>query len=45
MLEDINLTSHIYSEKVSAEIFKRIKTRYVDPLNRILNEINKSTKN
>ena len=45
MLEDINLTSHIYSEEVSAEIFKRIKTRYLTPLKRILNDIKKSSKN
>jgi nucleotidyltransferase substrate binding protein (TIGR01987 family) len=45
MLEDRNQTLHIYSEKVSAEIFKRIKTRYLDPLKRILNEIRKSSKN
>ncbi len=45
MLEDRNQTSHIYSDEVSAEIFKRIKTRYLDPLKRILNEIKKSTKN
>lgn len=32
MLEDINLTSHIYSEEVTKEIFKRIKTRYLNPL-------------
>ena len=45
MLEDINLTSHIYSEEVTKEIFKRIKTRYLNPLKKILNEIKKSTKN
>ena len=45
MLEDRNQTSHIYSEEVSKEIFKRIKTRYLNPLKKILNEIKKSTKN
>ena len=45
MLEDRNQTSHIYSEEVSKEIFKRIKTRYLNPLIKILNEIKKSTKN
>ncbi len=45
MLEDRNQTSHIYSEEVSAEIFKRIKIRYLNPLKIILNEIKKSTKN
>lgn len=45
MLEDRNQNSHIYSEEVSAEISKRIKTRYLIPLKRILNEIKKSTKN
>jgi len=45
MLEDRNQTSYIYSEEVSKEIFKRIRTRYLDPLKRILNEIKKSTKN
>ena len=45
MLEDRNQTSHIYSEKVSKEIFERIKTRYLNPLKKILNEIKKSIKN
>lgn len=45
MLADRNQTSHIYSDEVSAEIFERIKTRYLKPLKRILNEIKKSTKN
>ena len=45
MLEDRNQTSHIYSEEVSKEIFKRIKTRYLNPLKKILSEIKKSTKN
>ena len=45
MLEDRNQTSHIYSEEVSKEIFKRIKIRYLNPLKKILNEIKKSTKN
>lgn len=45
MLEDRNQTSHIYSEEFSLEIFERIKTRYLNPLKKILNEIKKSTKN
>ena len=45
MLEDRNKTSHIYSEQVSAEIFKRIKNNYLNPLRKILNEIKKSTTN
>jgi nucleotidyltransferase substrate binding protein (TIGR01987 family) len=45
MLEDRNQTSHIYSEEVSKEIFERIKTRYVSPLKKILNDIKNSTEN
>ena len=36
MLEDRNLTSHIYDEKLSDEIYKRIKSRYVQFTEKVL---------
>ena len=36
MFEDRNLTSHIYDEKLSDEIYKRIKSRYVQFTEKVL---------
>lgn len=41
MLEDRNLTSHIYSEDVSKEIFKRIKKFYIVSLTELSQELSK----
>lgn len=35
MLEDRNLSSHVYDEQVSKEIFERIKQVYIDYLKRL----------
>lgn len=41
MLEDRNRSSHIYNQKVSEEIFMRIKNYYVEIIEKILNKIEK----
>lgn len=43
MLEDRNLTSHIYDEEVSEEIFKRIKSRYVQLFEKVLKKLYERT--
>lgn len=43
MLEDKNLTSHIYDEEVSEEIFKRIKSRYVQLFEKVLKKLYERT--
>ena len=39
ILEDRNLTSHIYDEKESREIFNRIKNHYVTEFNQVLQKL------
>lgn len=41
MLQDRNLTSHIYDRKTSAQIFERIKNQYTQPLIEILASLKK----
>ncbi|MFH1562685.1 MAG: nucleotidyltransferase substrate binding protein [Nitrospirota bacterium] len=36
MLEDRNKTSHIYDEETSEEIFERIKTAYIQSIEKVL---------
>ena len=39
MLEDRNLTTHIYSEDISREIFYRIKDKYLKALKAVVKEL------
>jgi nucleotidyltransferase substrate binding protein (TIGR01987 family) len=39
MLEDRNLTSHIYDKEAAEEVFKRIKTEYLEGIEKVLNDI------
>jgi nucleotidyltransferase substrate binding protein (TIGR01987 family) len=39
MLEDRNLTSHIYDKKTSTSIYKRIKKIYVIEFNKLIGEL------
>ena len=41
MLEDRNMTSHIYDKETSEEIFQRIKIDYLPGIKDILNELKK----
>jgi len=44
MLEDRNLTSHIYDEVTSEEIFERIKRVYAEILERAINKLEEKLK-
>ena len=39
MLDDRNISSHIYDDKASEEIFQRINDVYVKSLEKIINRI------
>ncbi|OIP36762.1 nucleotidyltransferase [Candidatus Desantisbacteria bacterium CG2_30_40_21] len=39
MLEDRNRTSHIYDEETSEEIFERIKTDYIQSIEKVLDNL------
>lgn len=39
MLEDRNKTSHIYSKEISDKIFKRVKTDYIDNIQKIIDKL------
>ena len=39
MLEDRNKTSHIYDREESEEIFERIKSRYIQAIERVLEDL------
>ena len=39
MLDDRNKSSHIYDEKISEEIFERIKEVYVDSINSLIEKL------
>lgn len=39
MMEDRNRTSHIYDKEVSEEIFKKIKSSYVQAIERVLGKL------
>ncbi len=42
MLEDINLTSHLYSEEDSRRVFERIKQAYVKVLEKFIKNVENS---
>lgn len=44
MLEDRNMTSHIYDKETSEKIFWRIKNNYLCGIKDVLNELKKSEK-
>lgn len=39
MLDDRNVSSHIYDEKTSEEIFTRIKDVYIESIDKIINDL------
>lgn len=39
MLEDRNLTSHMYDKETSEEIFKRIKNNYLEAIEPVINKL------
>lgn len=45
MLEDRNLTSHIYNSDMAKEIFGRIKKKYFFVIKEILTKIKRGIKN
>lgn len=43
MLEDRNLTSHIYDEETSEKIFKRIKKNYITAIKKVIESLKRES--
>jgi nucleotidyltransferase substrate binding protein (TIGR01987 family) len=43
MLEDRNLTSHIYDKETSGKIFKRIKKNYITAIKKLIESLKRET--
>ncbi|MFH1096399.1 MAG: nucleotidyltransferase substrate binding protein [Candidatus Desantisbacteria bacterium] len=42
MLEDRNITSHVYDQETAEDIFERIKTDYLQAMEKVLNKLKES---